>query len=84
MFMKFVISKNDGLYNRILRPLIPQHHYGTRGTRINLPVVRLQIEKQFTVFQMCKLLNELPEYIIDAQSRQSLKYLFKNYAISQY
>ena len=84
MFLQFVISKNEDLFNSILRPLIPQHHYGTRGTRINLPVVRLQIEKQFTVFQMCKLLNELPEYVIDGQSRQSLKYRFKNYAVSQY
>ena len=83
-FMQFFIRKNDDLFNKYLRPLLPQHHYRTRGTRINLPDVRLQIEKQFAIFQMCKLFNELPECIIDSQSRQSLKYRFKNYAISQY
>ena len=83
-FMQFVICKNEDLFDRHLRPLIPQHPYGTRRTRINLPNVRLQIEKQFAIFQMCKIFNELPEYITDSQSRQSLKYKFKNYAISQY
>ena len=83
-FMHFVVRKNDDLFDKYLMPLLPQHPYGTRGTRINLPAVRLQIEKQFTIFQMCKIFNELPQYLIDPQSRQSLKYKFKRYAISQY
>ena len=83
-FMQFIIRKNEDLFNNYLGPLIPHHPYGTRGTRINLPDVRLEIERQFAIFQMCKLFNDLPQHIIDSNTRQSLKYRFKNYAISQY
>ena len=83
-FMHFVVCGNDDFFDEHLVPLLPQHQYGTRGIRINLPVVRLQIEKQFTIFQMCKLFNELPDYLINPQSRQTLKCKFKKYAISQY
>ena len=83
-FMHFVMYKNNDMFNNYIMPLLPQHNYVTRNTRINLPNVRLQIEKQATIFQMCKLFNELPEHLIDPQSHQPLKSKFKRYVISHY
>ena len=83
-FMHLALYRNNEMFRRYLMPLLPQHRYGTRNTRINLPAVRLQIEKQSTMFQMCKLFNELPENLIEQQSHQSLKRRFKEYVISKY
>ena len=76
-FLHFIMYKDYDLFETYLRPLLPQHGYMTRNIRINLPSVRLQIEKQSVIFQMCKLMNELPQHLIDPQSLYSLKINFK-------
>ena len=65
-------------------PLLPVHNYSTRNSRINLPYVRLNIEKNFVIFQVCKLINELPEELLLPQSKALLKKNFHNFAINQY
>ena len=83
-FVHLVLYGKNDMFDKHLLPLMPRHRYNTRNSRINLPDVRLQIEKQSTVFQMCKLINELPNYLLTPQSKCSLKRQFKNYAISYY
>ena len=37
--------------------------------RLRIPNVRLEIERQSTIFQACKLFNELPPYLINPMSK---------------
>ena len=83
-FLHFILYDDNLIFNENLSHLLPSHTYNTRGTRINLPSVRLQIEKNFTLFKLCELLNELPEELILPQSKIKLKRDFLNYAVSQY
>ena len=72
------------MYVKYFLPLMPRHRYNTRNIRINLPDVRLQVEKQSTVFQMCRLVNELPDFLLVPQSKFSLKNKFKNFVLANY
>ena len=83
-FLHYVFYKNLELFNKYYVPLLPMHTYETRNTKINLPMVRLEIEKHFTIFQSCKLLNELPNYLMEPQSDFSLKEKFRRYVIADY
>ena len=57
-FLHLVLYKNAEIFNEYFIPLLPSHRYNTRNIRINLPVVRLEAEWHFALFQSCKLLNE--------------------------
>ena len=83
-FLHLVLYKNTELFNEYFAPLLPSHSYNTRNIRINLPVVRLEVERHFTLFQSCKLLNELPDELLEPQSDNSLKVKYKRFALSQY
>ena len=83
-FIHFILYRDNEMFVKYLMPLMPNHRYNTRNNRINLPNVRLQVEKQSTVFQMCRLINELPDYLLDPQSQCSLKNKFKNFVIHNY
>ena len=77
-------DNNSNIFNDYFSHLLPGHTYETRGVRINLPQVRLQIEKNFPIFQICKLINELPEEFVLYQSSFSLKKRFKNMILMAY
>ena len=83
-FLHLVLYKNVELFNEYYAPLLPTHRYNTRNIRINLPVVRLEVERHFALFQSCKLLNELPGELLDLQSDNTLKLKFRRFAVSQY
>ena len=83
-FFNFVLYSDNDMYVKYLLPLMPRHRYNTRNIRINLPDVRLQVEKQSTVFQMCRLVNELPDFLLVPQSKFSLKNKFKNFVLANY
>ena len=40
-------GNNNNIFNDYFSHLLPEHTYETRGVRINLSQVRLQIEKKF-------------------------------------
>ena len=63
-FLHLVLYKNPELFNEYFISLLPSHTYNTRNVRINLPVVRLEVERHFALFQICKLWNELPEAVL--------------------
>ena len=83
-FLHHVFYKNTELFDAYYAPLLPFHSYSTRNRRINLPAVRLEVERHSTIFQSCKLMNELPEYLLIPQSDCSLKVRFKRLVLSQY
>ena len=83
-FLHLVLYKNIELFNEYYVPLLPTHAYNTRKRRINLPAVRLEVERNFTIFQSCKLLNELSDELLEPQSDHSLKVRYRRLALSQY
>ena len=76
--------KNIVFYEKYFAPLVPAHRYETRGVKINLPDARLDAEKHGTIFNCCKLINELDESFFVPQSKQKLKKDFKKYCIQRY
>ena len=83
-FIHDVFYRQTEFFNEYFAPLLPSHSYGTRGVRINLPSVRLEIGKQSTLFQTCKLVNELPTELLEPQADGTLKKKYKSMVISQY
>ena len=83
-FLHSILYKNAELYNEYYVRLLPTHRYNTRNIRINLPAVRLEVERNSTLFQSCKLLNELSDELLEPQSVYSLKVKYKRFALSQY
>ena len=83
-FLHFVLYKNAELFEKYYMPLLPTHSYSTRVKRINLPAVRLEVEKRFVIFQSCKLLNELPDDLLEPQTDYSLKVRYKRLILSGY
>ena len=78
-FIHFSFYQKIDIFNKFYLPLLPTHNYSTRNKRINLPNVRLELEKQSVLFQSCSLLNKLPEELLVPQSKTSLKRKFKSY-----
>ena len=83
-FLHLSFYKSSDLFNKYYLPLLPTHSYGTRGTKINLPSVRLEVEKQFVIFQSCRLVNELPSGLLEPQSDCSLKTKYRKFILSGY
>lgn len=83
-FLHLAFYKNRDLFNEYFLPLLPSHTYNTRNVRINLPVIRLEVERHFALFQCCKLLGELPDELLEPQSDYSLKVKYKSFVLSRY
>ena len=83
-FLHYAFYKNSSLFLKYYSPLLPNHNYNTRLNRINLPNVRLEIERNSVIFQSCKLLNMLPESLIKPQHNTTLKSKFKRICIEGY
>ena len=83
-FLHNCLYKDFGIFNDYFSQYLPQHTYLTRNRRINLPQIRLEIERQSTVFQTCKLFDELPQEFLEPQSWQSLKKKFKESVLNSY
>lgn len=69
------------LFNQCFAPLIPSHNYPTT-TRFNFPAVRLNVEKSFTVFNCIKLVNNLPEILLESANTGTINKRFKHYVNS--
>ena len=64
--------------------LLPDHTYNTRGIKINLPMIRLNIIKTFPLYTCINLINNLPNSLIEPQSSITLKKRFKEYVLQSY
>ena len=83
-FLHFILYKDKNIFLKHFAPLLPNHLYNTRNSRINLPKVRLDIEKNFTVYNLCKLINNLPENLINQQTKTKLKKNFYSITLINY
>ena len=83
-FMNRALFHDERLFNSAFASLVPQHSHNTRGMRFNLPPVRLEIERNGTVFNCVKYFNELPDdFKIDC-SKFVLKTKFRDFILTQY
>ena len=51
---------------------MPNDRYPTRNNKIKLPQIRLNIEKQSTIFNCCKVINELENEFFEFQNKTTL------------
>ena len=75
---------DNAVYLKYFTPLLPSHNYNTRNTRINLPGIRIELEKISTIYNICNLINEVPSDLLIQQSKYSLKKKFYSLAIDRY
>ena len=83
-FIHFVMFKRHDIYIDCFEAHLPVNTHNTRNNRINLPYVRTEVEKRFTVFQCCKLIRELPENLLAPQTTNSLKRNFNLHSLGNY
>jgi hypothetical protein len=83
-FMNRALFHDERLFESAFASLVPQHSHNTRGVRFNLPTVRLEIEKNGTVFNCVKYFNELHEDFKKDCSKLLLKTKFRKFILTQY
>ena len=64
-FIHFILYEKPQMFLEYFYDFLPSHNYETRNTKINLPSARLDIEKQSTIFNCCKLINSVGEDLLD-------------------
>ena len=69
------------MFEEFISPFLSLSH--TRNW-INLPIVRTEVERRFVVFQMCKLLREMPPHLIQPQSLSILRRNYYEYSLANY
>ena len=81
-FIHFYFYKNPLFFNLYFMNLLPRHEYSTRNTRIHYPSIRVEIEKQSTIYQCCQLINSIDYGLLVPQSDYQLKRNFRLYALT--
>ena len=64
--------------------LLPNHAYNTRKMKINLPFIKISLLKTLLIYNCIKLINSLPNSLIEPQSLSVLKKKSKDYLIANY
>ena len=72
------------MYQKIFAPLVPMYNYGVRLYKLNYPLTRLNIQRQSTVFQCVKAVNNLPQSIDLPMSAYKLKLEYKKHILRTY
>ena len=72
------------LFNIHFLQLLPQHHYNTRGIKLNIPPIRLEIERTLPIYNCVTLINSIPDFLIQPQSSLTLKKNAKKYFLDKY
>ena len=83
-FVHFCFYRRFDIFLEYFSNLLPIHNYNTRNIKINLPIVRLDIEKQFVLYKSCELINEIDDSFLIEQSSIRLKKSFKAKCIESY
>ena len=50
-FFRFALYEDIDLFNKLYAPLLPTHQYATCNNRLNLPPVRVDVQRRSVVFQ---------------------------------
>ena len=83
-FYHFIVFDRIDVFVNNFSPLLPQRNYNTRNSRINLPEVSTDVERNLTIFQLCCLIRELPESFLTPQSKNTLKLNFRKFILDNY
>ena len=83
-FAHLVLFNDFNLFQKYFSQYLPAQTYPTRNNRINLPQVRLDVERNSTIFQLCKLLKEIDDEFLMPQSQNVLKRKFKQFCLDHY
>ena len=83
-FVHFMFFDRIDIFLDNFSKFLPSNTHNTRNSRINLPPVRREIGKRFTIFKCCELIRNLPEDLLKPQSIASLKRKFKQMVITTY
>ena len=83
-FVHFILYRRYDVFNEFFSHLLPLNNYSMRSSKINLPSIRKEIERHFTIYQVCNLIRELPDQFLNPMTNYSLKKNFKEYALSFY
>ena len=83
-FIHFVQYERFDIFINEFSHLLPSNIHSTRSTRINLPNVRTDLEKRFTVFKCCELWRNIPEGFLEPQTQTKLKKNYKDLVLSSY
>ena len=62
-FLHFIMFIDNAVYLKYFTPLLPSHNYNTRNVRINLPAIRIELQKTSTIYNICNLINEVTEWL---------------------
>ena len=85
MFIHSILyGTNQNLFNEYIGCFLSQHNYSTRSARLNTPYIRLEVEKQSTLYNLIKIYNNLPSEFLQPQSKHSLKKKCKELALMNY
>ena len=83
-FLHYIMYDNVDIFTDNFSNLLPNNLHNTRNPRINLPIVRTNVEKNFLIFQICSLMREVPNHLLEPQSKVTLKRNFKKLTFSSY
>ena len=83
-FIHFVSYKRFDVFLENFARLLPTSRYYMRDIKINLPAVRTDAGKNFTVFQSCLLMQNLPMELFIPQSSGTLRNKYFELALSKY
>ena len=71
-FIHFCLYQRPDVFQEHFSHIMLNDRYPTRNNKINLPQIRLNIEKQSTIFNCCKVINELENEFFEFQNKTTL------------
>ena len=80
----FLYGSKTQFFDLYFFNLLPNHGYSTRGVKINYPSIRLDMERTLPVYNCVKLINSVPDYLLQPQSDFTLKKRSKSYFLEKY
>jgi hypothetical protein len=83
-FMNRALFHDQRLFESFFAPLVPHHFHDTRGVRLKLPPVLLEIEINGPVLNCVKHFIELPDDFRINCSKSILKTKFRAHILAQY
>ena len=67
------MNERHKLFEEFYEPHLSLQNYHTRNSHFNLPPVRLEVERNFTIFQTIKCFNVAPAQLCVPMSDYALK-----------
>ena len=61
-YIRFAMNDRPKLFEELYEPHLSLQNYYTRNSRFNLPPVKLDVERNFTIFQSIKCFNVAPAH----------------------